>query len=1108
MRFSFCCRFPNLSALSTHVVPWQKRCHCRVGNLFATVSVAMFSASAMIATAQMNYQGQTKTSITFQRSLARLPLSFEVNQGQSDPQVKFMSRGSGYSLFITPSGAVLDLATKDTTRQKSRSPHAAQQFDSLRMELLGASKHSTITGLDRMPGLANYFIGHDSSSWRVGVPTYRRVEYSDVYPGIMLDYYGNQQQLEYDFTLAPKAKPQSIRMHFAGARSLKLDSSGNLIVTGKRGELSFLKPLIYQTLQDRGLATSTRKIVDGRFTLLAGNSVGFKVGSYDHALALVIDPALAYSTYLGGSSSDTATSIAVDEKGCAYVTGYTPSADFPVTKKAYQTANKAAPNGLTNAFVSKLSADGSSLVYSTYLGGSGVTDGNTVLGGDGGAGIAVDGQGNAYVAGGTFSLDFPTTGNAFQSTNHDNVNNAGTGFVSKLSADGSTLLYSTYLGGSGIPPYSDESASAGDGVTAIAVDATGNAYLTGFAYSLDFPVTAGAYQQENKAKIYFSDNAFVTKLNPSGSALVYSSYLGGSSLNPDGDGVNSAGDLGAGIAVDAAGNAYVAGQTFSRDFPTTADAFQKVNYNTPLEQNTAFVTKMNSSGSGLVYSTYLGGHAAIIAPPPPGYGDMANAIAVDLEGDAFVTGQTYSSDFPVTKGAFQSSDPEPNADYMGVGAAFVTKLAPSGSSLLYSTYLGGTGGDGGSGIAVDHDGRAFVIGNSYSTDFPVTANAFQKHKWENAEGIYINVSKSSVFMSELHPLGTSLLYSTYLGGSKLQDYASAIALDAGGNAYLAGNSFAGDFPVTPSAYQKTNPSFTRSSLGSNVFIAKFAPASSQKITQIALTSNANPQRMGKDILFTAHVTTAGGSGTPTGIIRFGIDGTEEASRTIDGTGSAVFGISSLNYGRHVVTAVYSGDPAFAPSDSGIAETVLSMPWVLRIVSGDNQQATYGTSFAAPLVFEVTDLDTVPYPDIGVTFSGTGLQFDPEGATTNANGEVQTMVRPMTTGSLTATAKIQGGTVVSAGANLVVSKAVLTVTASSLVVPYNQAIPALTYTVTGFVNGDKPSVLTGQFSETTTAKKGSAPGTYTISLGPGSAKASNYSFKAINGTITITSPNSR
>lgn len=1065
------------------------KCGCRVGHLFTMFSIALLPASALIAIAQESNLNHRNLSMTFRRNLGDLPLSFEANQGQVGPQVKFMSRGAGYSLFITPSGAVLELATKDAARQRSRSPHAAgQQLDTVRMELLGASKHSLISGIDRMPGVANYFIGHDSSNWHLGVPSYRRVEYADVYRGVTLAYYGNQQQLEYDFTLAPTAKPQSIRMHFAGARKLKLDSNGNLIVRGKRGELSFLKPLIYQMLQDRGSIAFSRKTVDGKFVLLAGNSVGFEVGSYDHSRALVIDPALAYSTYLGGSSGDTGTSIAVDSAGCAYVTGSTPSADFPVTRNAYQAVNKGVPNGLTNAFVSKLSADGSSLVYSTYLGGSG---------GDGGSGIAVDRQGNAYVAGSTYSLDFPTTGDAFQPTNHDDVNNAGTGFVSKISADGSMLLYSTYLGGSGIPPYSDESQSEGDRVNAIAIDPAGDAYLTGSAYSVDFPVTAGAYQQKNNAAGAFAYNAFVTKLNPSGSALVYSSYLGGSSVNPGEQG-NPAGDSGAGIALDAAGNAYIAGLTFSPDFPTTADAFQKVNYNTPGQQDTAFITKMNPTGSGLVYSTYLGGHATPIGPPPPGFGDMASAIAIDLEGNAYVTGQTYSADFPVTKGAFQVKDPDPTAINQALSAGFVTKLNPSGSSLVYSTFLGGSGGDGGSGIAVDHDGRAFITGSTSSIDFPVTANAFQRKR---------GGANQTAFMSELSPLGSYLLYSTYLGGSGFEDYGGRIALDAGGNAYLTGNSFTNDFPVTYSAFQKTNFSYNKYQLGSNIFVSKIAPASSLAPTQLVLTSNVNPQRIGKDIVFTAHLTGGTGGSGPTGTIRFGIDGIAEASRTVDGTGSASFGISSLAYGFRSVTAVYGGDSIFAPSESRLTETVLSNPSSLMVISGANQQTTYGTAFAEPIVFRLTDSSLLPYPDAGVSFSGVGLQFSPEGATTDANGEVRTSVRPMGAGQWTAAAKVQGSLLPPTIVNCVVTKAVLTVTARSLVVPYNQTIPALTYSVTGFVNGDPPSVLTGQFSETTSAHKGSAPGTYTISVGPGSARASNYSFEPINGTITITSTDS-
>lgn len=678
-------------------------------------------------------------------SYGKLPLSFEANQGQTNPQVKFLARGSGCTLFLTQNSAVLSL----------RHQKAATKANVLRMKLLGANSYASVLGSDGLPGKSNYFVGSNPRQWHTNVSTYAAVKYSGVYPGIDLVYHGNQRMLEYDFIVAPGADPKAIDLRFQGARKLSVNREGALVIGLGDEEVIEPAPVVYQEIGGQ------RREIDGRFVLRGNGRVGFNVAAYDRSAPLVIDPTLVYSTYLG--SWDSAAAIAVDASGNAYIAGAIGSFDLQTSPSAFQ------PNygGGGDAIVVKLSADGSALLYSTYLGGSG---------NDGALGIAVDAAGDAYVAGSTQSSDFPTTPGAFQTTFQGSNNRA---FVSKLNATGSQLIYSTYLGGSG-----------GDEASGIAVDAAGDSFVTGSTRSSDFPITAHAFQTSFGTGI---QRAFVTRLSNAGSALVYSTYLGGSRddgataiaidaldnayitgyAGPDfpttpgaiqttfggGNGywgldgfvvkLNAAGsallystylggsgdDSGAGIAIDTLGNSYVAGSTSSSDFPTTPGAYQP-RYG---GSGDAFVSKLNATGSVLVYSTYLGGSL----------NDGAFAIAVDVLGDAFVTGATVSSDFPTTSGAFQS--------FKGVSDAFVSNLNGEGTALLFSTVLGGGQRDQGSGIAIDSR-NIYVVGVTESSDFPTTPGAFQ-----TTFG-----SPYDAFVSKLSPVAspaTTLTLSGPAGGS-------------------------------------------------------------------------------------------------------------------------------------------------------------------------------------------------------------------------------------------------------------------------------------------------------------------------------------------------------
>jgi hypothetical protein len=622
------------------------------------------------------------------------------------------------------------------------------------MQVVGADASTQAVGLEQQRGKVNYLIGNNPDRWQTDVPTFARVAYRDIYPGINLVYYGSQQQLEYDFTVAPGANTDMIRLRFGGAEQLSVDRQGDLVLQGAAGTLRQHKPFVYQEVD------GVRQQVAGQF-VLQGQEVGFQVGAYDRGHPLVIDPVLSYSTYLGGNGADEGHAIQVDATGNIYVTGSTTSTNFP-TRNPIQGYGGGTcgfpPVPCTDTFVTKIDPSqpaGQQLVYSTYLGGSGDDEGN---------GIAIDGGGNAYVAGTTESVNFPTTAGAFQRT----IGGAGSNaFVAKLSATGS-LVYSTYVGGN-----QDDAASG------IVVDSSGNAYISGDSTSTNFPTTAGAFQRTLPGV----NAAIVAKLNPSGSALVYATYLGGTQDPITGNGGN---DYGIGIAVDASGNAYLTGGTDSVDFPTTATAFQRThgggNYD-------AFVTKLNPAGSALVYSSFLGGEGE----------DNGSSIALDSSGNAYVTGSTESFAFPTTAGAFQRT-------YGGGDSnAFLSKVNTTGSALVYSTYLGGGLDDDGLDVAVDGQGNAYVTGSTSSTNFP-TANPVQPA----LGGIF------NAFVTKFNTTGSALVYSTYLGGSG-SDTGHGIAVDGSQNVYVTGTTTSSNFPTTSGAFQGTYGGGQ-----SNAFVTKLA----------------------------------------------------------------------------------------------------------------------------------------------------------------------------------------------------------------------------------------------------------------------------------------------
>ncbi|HLY63276.1 MAG TPA: SBBP repeat-containing protein [Terriglobia bacterium] len=801
---------------------WLTGCGARTGNSpkqTATTPSAVRTQDLRVNHAPSSGGSGVPSQARLITTYGQLPRRFEANQGQTNQEVKFLSRGQGYSLFLTDREAVLMLrghqpsvasrqfpitlddnqSLPSRTRQLSGLLEPPAPFDphpsirrsadnrqsaanakvsqaAFHMKLVGANPTAKVMGLDELPGKSNYFIGNDPKKWRTNVPNYTKVKYKNVYPGVDLIYYGNQQQLEYDFVVSPGADPRAIQLRFDGVDKLNLNAQGhlNLHVTG--GGVVEHVPAMYQETK-RG-----RRNVSGEFELRGNSQVGFRVASYDATRPLVIDPLVSsYSTFLGGSSTDEGYSIAVDASGNAYVAGVTNSVDFP-TANGFQPP----PPG-QSAFVTKLNPSGSALVYSTYISNAGP------------GGIAIDSSGNAYITGGASPNAFPTTLGAFQTTSPSTQ----PAFVAKINAMGNALLYSTYLGG-----------GRSDLGYGIAVDNSGDAYVTGLTCSSDFP-TKNPFQSViggGSSATPLCD-AFVTKMNPSGSALVYSTYLGGSDN-----------DVGTSIAVDSSGGAYLTGYTYSTNFPTM-NALRS----SPSGATDAFVTKLDPSGSALVYSTYLGGSND----------DEGHGIALDSSGAAYITGNTYSLDYP-TLNPFQPSG-------LGPDSPFVTKLSPAGNSLVYSSYLNPGGAfDLGTGIAVDSLGSAYV-----------TADVSNPH-----------YRAGNVLLAKVNPAGSAISDFTIIGGSVFE-ISSGVAVDGFGNAYLTGLTYSSDFP-TANSLQSTF-------MGSgDAFITKISESTDYPLPALTTLSQTSALAGGTDLTLGVN----GSNFDPSSVVRWnGSDRTTTFRRT-------------------------------------------------------------------------------------------------------------------------------------------------------------------------------------------------------------------------------------
>lgn len=656
------------------------------------------------------------------QELKRQPLLFEQNLGQTDPEVLFLARGRGYQLFLTASEAVLTLQAVHPSRRDVQelapTGDAAHKLESsakqsppavLRVAMVGAQKPRSVTGVDASAGHVNYLHGRDQSAWRTGVPTFARVEYKDVYPGIDLVYHSAQQQLEFDFVVAAGADPARLRLAFNGADAVHLGEAGQLILATGGAEVVLPAPVVYQDVN------GTRQQVTGVWSIDDEGLASFSLGVYDPALALVIDPVVQFATYLGGGGSEDALDnmgVALDASGNIYIAGTTDSADFPLTKgRQKQFA------GITDAFVVKMDPTGSSIIYASYLGGTGV---------DSGQAIAVDSAGNAYVGGFTNSIDFPT-----KLPLQAKLAGEFDGFVTKIDTTGAALVYSTYIGGSGL-----------DFVLGLDVDLKDQVYVTGDAESPNFPAVNAL--QPVWGGVW---DAWVAKLNPAGSAFVFSTFLGGTGV-----------DSGLDVKVDLDGYIYVAGLTNSENFPTA------LAYQATLAGNVdAYVAKLKADGSAYVYSTYLGGTNS----------DRALGLDVDNFGNAYIVGDTLSTDFP-NVGSIVS--------FGGFFDVYVAKFDSSGD-LKFTNFIGGGVSDNGMAIAVDASGNAHVTGMTFSHNF-LLVQPVQDHIGGDFDA----------FVSTINASGTWVTLSTFLGGGG-GDRGLGIAVDRYGNIVVVGDTYSSDFPT-------------------------------------------------------------------------------------------------------------------------------------------------------------------------------------------------------------------------------------------------------------------------------------------------------------------------
>jgi hypothetical protein len=950
----------------------------------------------------------------------KLPVSFEKNQGQTDPRVKFLARGNGFALFLTDGEAVLRL----------RAPKSKTEVESVvRIGFAGSNAAPEVEGLEIQPGHSNYLIGNNPARWQRNVPLYGRVKYREVYPGIDAVYYGNQSQLETDYIVAPGSDPKQIVLQVSGGKNLTLNAQGDLLVANAADNLILRRPDVYQEID------GSRREIAANYVLQNPGSVGIQVAAYDSTKPLVVDPVVVYSTYLGGANVlqglaiTTAPAVAVDANDNAYVAGQTDTTDFPTTSGALQTQNTSTKG---YAFVTKLNPTGTALVYSTFLGGS---NGNSA------AGIGVDSSGNAYVAGGTNSSDFPFTATAIQSQLPPN-NMGPSGYLSELDPNGATLLYSTYLGGNGK-----------DVVTGLALDPNANAYVAGNTSSTNFPVTFGHALQTANNTGGNASNLFLSRINTTQAglnSLIYSTYLGGST-----------GETGGAVAVDANGNAYLTGSTESSDFPVNLS--QNAPYQSTLNgTQDALIARIDTVNSVLVYATFLGEGS--------NRGDTGNCIAIDSNSNAYVAGSTYDTNFPTTAGAFEATFPAAANDYTGYVARFDTTQSGA-ASRIYATYLGGAiSGDQPHAIAVDSAGNAYLTGETWSGElltgsYPATVGA------PYPTGV---AGLQNGFVSVLSANGSNMIFSTYYGtGSASPSAQSAVglglALDnaAAPNVFIVGGTISNKFPTTAGSYQTTIKGFQ------DAWVAELSPAAAQGVfvNPASLAFGNQP----KGTASTSQTVTL-------------VNNTQNAL-TITGTGITVTGTNAADFGQT------NNCPAVGSTLAALASCTINVTFTPSTTAAESATLNIADSDASsPQTVTLTGTGTAPPP--GVSLTPTSLNF---GSLTVGTPSLPQAIT-LSNNSLVALSNI----VVSiTGANAADFGFTTTCPASPGTVAASGGTCTITITFTPSLAGAESATLSVSDSDASSPQTAALSGTGTAPVGSVSVAPTSIAFGTVN--VNSTSP---
>jgi len=837
-------------------------------------------------------------------------IRFEPNVGQADSSYRYLAHGKAHSMYLSSSEAVFELRGSTWTGTQSRTIHAV---------LEGADGGIEAQAQEPLSGRVNYLVGNDRQKWHTDIPTFSRVTFHGVYLGIDVVYHGTGGFLENDFIVQPGGDPAAIRIRFTGGDAVRLEKDGSLAIQAGRRTLRWKPPFLYQ----RG-PQGQLDHVEGRFTIRNDGVVGFEIGVYDVHRTLVIDPLLTYATYFGSPSAEAAARVATDSSGNAYIIGGTDNENFPATPGAYVSR----PSGVNGqVLVAKLTPDGKSMIYETHIGGS--------LG-EGGFGIVVDASGNAYLAGMTASPDYPASTNFTTKSVTDPLNC----FVTKLNAAGNALVYSALIGG-----------SQGDGCSSVGVDSSGNAYAVGVTASTDLP-TVNAMQANAPGPLFgnASNATFVVKLSPDGSKLLYSTYFGG----PGNTAATS-------VAVDGSGNAYFTGFTTSSSFPVTPGAYQMtfagsggqnsllptlfqmgnvLGYAVTDTFGDAFVAKMSPAGQK-IYATYLGGTKD----------DIGFSIAIDSQGDAYVGGATLSTNFP-TQNAFQASYHGAGGNSQTAGGdGFIAEIDPTGSKLLFSSYIGGSADDRVLGIALDSSGNIYLAGHTLSKDFPTAGQTAQSGYAGDSEGFF---PTGDAFLAEVGTAHT-LTFSTYLGGSG-GDWAGGVAVDGTGGVIIAGGTSSSDFPVTntgvyQSKYAGSDTQLAGIAVG-DAFIARFGGATSA--VSISAISNAasyvgggiapgeavliQGASIGPATLTTAQLTAAGNISTQVAGTQFTFNGVAAPIVYVSSQYSTVivpYEVSTATTAQ--VIATYNG----TPSVPFTIPVVAALPGIFSSnASGTGQGAIY------------------------------------------------------------------------------------------------------------------------------------------------------------------------